>query len=228
MEFGIISTNRMICDPIDWDYSRFKSIITRYSGNPALLPQEQPTTALQCGPLKVVPGVTIDTPAPAGFGYNKTYSPWAITENTLERAVVWQPISDLETVQQQACDALAELRYTRETAGITLENGAQIATDRESQSMLAGTYQSLTTGLMTDTDWKSANGWATVTQTELEPIATAVALHVRACFKAERALQTTINTAADADTLRALDLKTEFSTAYTAALSPEPTDSEPA
>lgn len=218
MKLGIISNTRMICDPITWDYSRFKSILTRYSGNPALLPQEKPTAAVQCGPLKVVPGVTIDTPAPASFGYSKTHSPWVITENTLERSVVWQPIDDLETVQKQACDALAALRYDKEVAGTKLADGTLVQTDRESRATFNEVYQSLKDGVIAVTAWKDENTWFTpATTANLTPIATAIALHVRACFMAENTLQTTINQAETPEALRELDLPTEFTSAFTTA-----------
>ncbi|GKQ96492.1 DUF4376 domain-containing protein [Aeromonas hydrophila] len=85
---------------------------------------------------------------------------------------------------------LAELAATRwqvETGGI-LVAGRLIATDRESQAQLYSSYGSLKNGLIVDTYWKSADGEFTqVTLVELEPIAQAVAGHVRACFTAEKA-----------------------------------------
>jgi hypothetical protein len=81
---------------------------------------------------------------------------------------------------------LAAYRYNKETGGIVV-GGAEIKTDRESQSQLNGAYTSLKNSLIPDTPWKAAGGvWVPVTLMELEPIATAVAAHVRACFKAER------------------------------------------
>lgn len=218
MKFGIISNTRMICDPINWDYSRFKSIITRYSGNPALLPLAQPSAAVQCGPLKVVPGVTVDTLAPASFGYSQAHSPWEITENALQRTVVWQPISDLETVQKQACDALAALRYAKEVGGTELADGTLVQTDRESRATFNEVYQSLKDGVIADTAWKDENTWFTpATTANLTPIFTAIAQHVRACFVAENALQTTINQAETPEDLRELDLPTEFTSAFATA-----------
>ncbi|EBC1279443.1 DUF4376 domain-containing protein [Salmonella enterica] len=64
----------------------------------------------------------------------------------------------------------------------------KILTDRESQAQLAGAYQSLACGLITQTDWKAADGWMTVTKEQIEPVAKAVATHVAGCFAAEKAV----------------------------------------
>jgi len=212
MNYGIATLDgAIICDPIPYDHGRFISIVTRYSGNPAALPVQLDTnnSVINCGTLQVLPSETVTEPQPKAWGYQTNIGPWQVQDNAFKRVVSWQALSDLEALQNQACDALAEVRYNHEVAGITLENGAQIATDRESQSMLASAYQSLSTGLMADTDWKAATGWATVTEAELKPIAAAVALHVRACFRAERAVAEQIATATTEDLL-VLDVTTAF------------------
>lgn len=80
---------------------------------------------------------------------------------------------------------IAAKRWEVETGGITVA-ASQIKTDRASQSQLNIAYTSLKSGLIADTRWKDADGLFTnVTLAELEPIAKAVATHVRACFAAE-------------------------------------------
>ncbi len=110
----------------------------------------------------------------------------------------------------------AELRYFRETGGITLPDGTSINTEREAQGMLNGAYQSLKAGLVSDTDWKATSGWVTVTLTELEPIAQAVADHVRRCFRAERLVADQIAAAVTVDDLVTLNLQGAFEAAYSA------------
>ncbi|MFM4933408.1 DUF4376 domain-containing protein [Aeromonas veronii] len=81
---------------------------------------------------------------------------------------------------------IAAQRWAVETGGITV-SGVRIKTDRESQSQLTGVYAMLKGGLVSDTQWKTADGSFTlVTLVEIEPIAQAVAEHVRACFNEER------------------------------------------
>lgn len=80
---------------------------------------------------------------------------------------------------------LATNRWQVETGGI-LVAGHPVATDRESQTQLTSAYASLQNGLIANTPWKAEDGSFTlVTLAELEPVAQAVAAHVRACFAAE-------------------------------------------
>jgi Domain of unknown function (DUF4376) len=81
---------------------------------------------------------------------------------------------------------VTNIRYSKETNGITLDDHT-IKTDRESQTMLNNAYAALKSELITSTDWKiTADNWITVTLTELEPIAKAVAIHVSTCFNVEK------------------------------------------
>ncbi|AUY10728.1 DUF4376 domain-containing protein [Aeromonas sp. ASNIH2] len=81
--------------------------------------------------------------------------------------------------------AVAEKRWQVETSGIVVA-GNLIKTDRESQAQISSTYTSLKSELIPDTPWKTADGtFVRVTLAQIEPIAQAVASHVRACFAAE-------------------------------------------
>lgn len=90
---------------------------------------------------------------------------------------------------------LAEVAFKRwcvETGGIVVA-GIPIATDREEQAQISNSFSSLKSGLISDTPWKAADDtFVLVTITELEPIAQAVATHVRASFAAEEAHRTAI------------------------------------
>jgi len=88
--------------------------------------------------------------------------------------------------RQDTLAALADYRYQVETGGLDLPDGSRILTDRESQGQLSSAYQSLTQPFVEAIDWKGADGWVTVTEAELRPIAQSVARHVQGCFTAER------------------------------------------
>jgi hypothetical protein len=92
----------------------------------------------------------------------------------------------LEVAAEIKLAALAARRYEVETGGITI-GGAEIKTDRESQAQLNSAFTCLQAGLIADTPWKAVNGWVTVTLAEIQPIAQAVAAHVRDCFATEKA-----------------------------------------
>lgn len=84
-------------------------------------------------------------------------------------------------------DEVASKRWQVETGGVSI-GGIPIATDRESQSQLSSSYNSLKNTLISDTLWKAADGnFILVTLADIEPIAQTVASHVRACFAAEHA-----------------------------------------
>lgn len=95
--------------------------------------------------------------------------------------------------------ALADYRWRIETGGVTLPSGARILTDRESQAQLTSAYQSLAMPFVDSIDWKAVEGWVTVSEAELRPIAQAVAQHVQACFKAERRVSKQIDATEDAE-----------------------------
>lgn len=118
-------------------------------------------------------------------------------------------------IRQDITDELAAHRYDFETGGIAVA-GAHIKTDRESQAQLSAAYTSLKSGLIPNTDWKAANGFQTVTLAEIEPIAAAVAAHVRACFAAERAITADLDLLEDVDALAAFDVAAEFEAHYVA------------
>lgn len=95
---------------------------------------------------------------------------------------------DKETAARQArYGALARLRWQHETGGLTLPDGAHVATTRESQSQIASTVQALQAGLVTGpVAWKFRNGWQDVTPEAFVALAQAVSDHVSRCFAAER------------------------------------------
>lgn len=100
----------------------------------------------------------------------------------------------LERTKMSLQAAVAAKRWQIEIGGI-LVAGQPIATDREAHAMLNSSYTSLKAGLIADTPWKTADGSFTlVTLAELEPIAQAVAAHVRSCFSAEKEHYDAINT----------------------------------
>lgn len=102
---------------------------------------------------------------------------------------------------------IAAKRWEVETGGITVA-GVPIKTDRESQSQLTGVYAMLKGGLISDTQWKAMDGsFAPLTLAEFEPVAQAVAAHVRACFAAEKAHSEAISAMMTQDELDAYSIE---------------------
>jgi hypothetical protein len=135
-----------------------------------------------------------------------------------ELVQAWEvSVKPLEILCVDMLTELAGIRYQVETGGITLPDGTRIKTEREDQAMTNAAYSSLKNGLVPSTEWKSANGWLTVTLTDLEPVATVLARHVAASFGAERDVAEQIKQS-DQAALLTLDLRGAFNAAYTSRL----------
>ncbi|MBB2778580.1 UNVERIFIED_ORG: hypothetical protein HNP28_003936 [Comamonas terrigena] len=78
-------------------------------------------------------------------------------------------------------------RWEVETGGITMPGGVRVATGIDDQNRITSVVANAERAGLEQVDFKAADGWAKVTLAELQAIATAVALHVQACFSAERA-----------------------------------------
>lgn len=88
--------------------------------------------------------------------------------------------------QSSLLNEVADKRWKIETGGIIVSD-VPIKTDRESQAQLSSVYISLKSGLIESTPWKAADGsFSMVAMEDIEPIAKAVAVHVSACFTAEK------------------------------------------
>lgn len=108
---------------------------------------------------------------------------------------------------------LADLRWQRETGGVTLPVGLHIITTRESQAQIAGVMQSIAAGLIAEPiDWKLASGWVEISAAQMTEIAQAVADHVKRCFAAERSVYEHMQTTPG--DLSGYDLGAAFDVAY--------------
>ncbi len=123
--------------------------------------------------------------------------PWevAIWDETSQK---WT-VNDSPDIVDKKKEALAAVRFERETAGITLQNGTKIHTDRESQALITGAYSASLINPDIKIDWKGENGWVKIGAAEITAIAGFVAEHVQACFSHERVLAELIAQEPDTD-----------------------------
>ncbi len=144
-----------------------------------------------------------------------TSPPYDSTFNVSDEA---QAISIvLELNRTPMLDELAAYRYQQEKAGLAIDGGLRVLTDRESQWQLKGAYADLKNGLIVNTDLKAANGWVLVTLEQMEPIARALAAHIRACFRGERLVQTAITNATTVSDIEAISIPEMFDHGYQVA-----------
>lgn len=130
-------------------------------------------------------------------------------------------LTQLNTAEMKAAEArtkayadLADLRWRRETGGLSLPGGMSIITTRESQAQIAGVVQSINAGLISEPiDWKLASGWQQLTTAQITSVAGAVADHVKQCFAAERAVTAQMD--AITGDLAGFDIVAAFDAAYT-------------
>ncbi|UTW01237.1 DUF4376 domain-containing protein [Marinomonas rhizomae] len=121
-----------------------------------------------------------------------------------------------EKLLKQSEDQAASVRYRIETGGIALSNGANIMTATDDQNRISSAYSSLQNNLVTEIDFKGADGWSKMTINELEPIARAVVEHVSIyCFGAERDVCEQL-AEMDYAALQTADIEQRFNDAYDA------------
>lgn len=113
---------------------------------------------------------------------------------------------ELKARKDQATKRVTQMRWAKETSGISLQ-GMRIDTALSDQNRLTTVIANAQLAGLEALDFKAASGWVTLTLTEVQAIAAAIALHVQRCFSAERAHHQAIDACQDFDQLAALDLK---------------------
>lgn len=81
---------------------------------------------------------------------------------------------------------VAAMRWGIESGGITL-NGVRVATAIDDQNRITSVIANAAAAGVTVLDFKAASGWVSLSLDDLRGIANTIALHVQACFSAERA-----------------------------------------
>lgn len=103
-------------------------------------------------------------------------------------------------------------RWAVETGGITLPNGVQIATGTADQNRVTTVIANATLAGIDTVEFKAATGWVTLTLDQVRGIAAASALHVQACFTAERAHHEAIAALTDPAEIEAYSVNTNWPT----------------
>lgn len=93
--------------------------------------------------------------------------------------------------------AITKRRWQIETGGITLPNGVRVATGIDDQNRITSVIANANLAGVETVDFKAESGWVTVTVQELQAISAAIAVHVQACFTAERAHHEAIDALAE-------------------------------
>ncbi|WP_396190393.1 DUF4376 domain-containing protein [Flavobacterium sp.] len=112
-------------------------------------------------------------------------------------------------IRQNVLRALSELRKKKETGGITFSDGMTIATGVSDQNRITSVIANAELANVTTVDFKSENGWVTLTIQDVKNIAAAISKHVQQCFSVERAHYDKIQSLPD-DKLLTYDIDTDW------------------
>lgn len=105
----------------------------------------------------------------------------------------------VDQVRADLMAAVSAKRLAVETGGLTLPGGATVGTTIDDQNRITSVIANAQLAGVTSVDFKAQSGWVTLSLTQMQGIAAAIALHVQACFTAERAHHEAIAAASDAD-----------------------------
>lgn len=115
-----------------------------------------------------------------------------------------------DQLKQAKLQEIASERYTAETAGVTV-NGATIATDRTSQAMITGASLKAMQDETYTCQWKTPQGFVTLTAPQIIAIADAVRDHVQAQFDREATLTAQVDAATTPKELKGITWSMQLS-----------------
>ena len=96
------------------------------------------------------------------------------------------PVVTPEQKRTSLISAVTALRWEKETGGLTLPSGITVGTRTEDQNRITTVIANAQLAGVTTVNFKAASGWVTLQLSEVQTLAAAIALHVQACFSAER------------------------------------------
>lgn len=116
--------------------------------------------------------------------------------------LTWQadPAPPAPTLEQRRDMLKAQattLRWQHETGGLTLPNGVKVGTTTADQNRITSVISNAGLAGVESVDFKADSGWGTLAIEQVQAMAGAIALHVQACFSAERAHHEAIDALAD-------------------------------
>lgn len=105
----------------------------------------------------------------------------------------------IDQVRADLMAAVSAKRWAVETGGLTLPGGATVGTTIDDQNRITSVIANAQLAGVTSVDFKAQSGWVTLSLEHMRGIAAAIALHVQACFSAERAHHEAIAAASNAE-----------------------------
>ena len=104
-----------------------------------------------------------------------------------------------DQVRADLMAAVSAKRWAVETGGLTLPGGATVGTTIDDQNRITSVIANAQLSGVVSVNFKAQSGWVTLSLEHMRGIAAAIALHVQACFSAERAHHEAIAAASNAE-----------------------------
>ena len=104
-----------------------------------------------------------------------------------------------DQVRASLLQAATAKRWDVMTGSITLPGGIKVGTTIDDQNRVTSVIANAQLAGVESMDFKAESGWVTLSLDQVRGIAAAVALHVHACYAAERAHHDAIAAASDAE-----------------------------
>ena len=148
--------------------------------------------------VEIVSNIVLAEPA---FAAAKGWPP----ASTAKLGDVWDgkdfhsPKKSVPTLRADLMDAATSKRWDVMTGGITLPSGIKVGTTIDDQNRITSVIANAQLAGVESMDFKAQSGWVTLSLDQVRGIAAAVALHVHACYAAERAHHDAIAAASDAE-----------------------------
>lgn len=136
----------------------------------------------------------LEPPSPNGNWFprfNRDTQNWALVDRITEESTSG-PEPTLEELRVITQQKITEYRWQKETGGITVGDSL-VATGIADQNRITSVIANAELAGGTEVDFKTVNGWVTLTVDQVKGIAAAIALHVQSCFTKERIMCETID-----------------------------------
>ena len=156
--------------------------------------------------VEIVSNIVLAEPA---FAAAKGWPP----ASTAKLGDVWDgndfrsPKKSVPTLRADLMDAATSKRWDVMTGGVTLPGGISVGTTIDDQNRITSVIANAQMAGVESMDFKAQSGWVTLSLDQVRGIAAAVALHVHACYAAERAHHEAIAVASETE-LMAYDINT--------------------
>lgn len=184
MNYGIATIEGCIlCDPIPFDKDKFADLVGRLGGEIVNIPSIPPISSVECGYLRILPGVELPTPAPNAFSYDGFVGSWRVEGDFMCRRTEWSETKDLSVVKARLVDASRKRRWGHEVAGVLFQ-GRVFRSDEISQLKIAQIELSAFMNLgFVPLDFEVFPGsWMSLNRDDVLELGRAIRNHVQLCF----------------------------------------------